>query len=91
MFIKNKLDSFVHMKDILFREDLSKADKILLIRMILETYEEFEFSIKDYSEKIKISIGGIKRSLIHLDKLGILTRLSKEGGRYKYIVECSNF
>ena len=35
MFIKNKLDSFVHMKDILFREDLSKADKILLIRIIL--------------------------------------------------------
>ncbi len=63
MFVRNKSNPIVHMKDILFREDLSKAEKILLMRIMLETYEEFEFSIKDYSENIKISISGIKKEV----------------------------
>ncbi|MEI6857295.1 hypothetical protein [Psychrilyobacter sp.] len=91
MFVKNKSNSIIHMKDILFRKDLSKVDKLLLVRMMLETNEEFEFSMKDYSKNIKISISGIKRSLTHLDKLGILVRLIKKGGRYRYVIECSNF
>jgi predicted transcriptional regulator len=91
MFIRNKSNPIVHMKRILFREDLSNADKILLIRIMLETYEEFEFSIKDYSENIKISISRIKISLVHLKKLGILTRWNRKGCRHRYIVECRNF
>jgi len=91
MFVRHKINPIVHMKDILYRKDLSNVDKILLIRIILETYEEFEFSIKDYSENIKISISGIKKSMTHLKKLGILTRWSKERGRYRYIIECNNF
>ena len=79
------------MKDILSREDLSKVDKILLIRIMLEAYEEFEFSVKDYGENIKISVSGIKKSMSHLSRLGILSRWKKEGGRYRYIVECNNF
>ena len=91
MLIKNKLDPIIHIKSVLKRKDMSKTDKLLLVRILLESYEEFNFSIIDYSQYTKISISGIKKSLIHLDELGFLIRLSKKGGRYKYIVECSNF
>jgi len=91
MLIKNKSDPTVQIKQILYRSDMSKTDKLLLTRILLESYEEFEFSIIDYSQYTKISISGIKKSLIHLDELGILIRLTKKGGRYRYIVECSNF
>jgi len=91
MFIKNKSDPLIHIKKLLVRRDLSKADKILLIRILIEPYEKIEFSILNYSQYTKISVSGIKKSLIHLDKLGILTRMTKKGGRYKYILECSNF
>lgn len=90
MIIKDRSDPIVCIKNVLYRKDISNGEKILLIRIMSEKYEEFEFSIKEFSRYTNISISGIKRALVHLDKLGILIRIDKGGGRYTYIVECSN-
>lgn len=90
MIIKDRSDPIVCIKNALYRKDISNGEKILLIRILIEKYEEFEFSIKEYNRYTNISISSIKRALIHLDKVGILSREEKGGGRYKYIVECSN-
>ena len=90
MVIKDRSDPIICIKNILYRKDISNGEKTLLIRIMIEKYEEFEFSIKKYSRDTNLSISSIKRFLIHLDKLGILIRKNKEGGRYSYIVECSN-
>ena len=91
MLIKNKSDPIIHIRQILFRDDISKTEKIILTRIMLETYEEFEFSMKNYSKEVRVSRSGIKKSLIHLDRLGILERSTKIGGRYSYTVDCSKF
>ncbi|MGB6127639.1 MAG: hypothetical protein WBG30_02720 [Psychrilyobacter sp.] len=91
MFVKNRSDPLIHIKQILSRDDISKVEKIILTRIMLEPYDEFIFSIKNYSEDVKISISGIKKSLIHLEKLGILARAIKIGGRYRYTLKCNKF
>ena len=49
MLIKNKSDSLSHIKNVLLRGDLSKIDKILIIRILIEPYDKIEFSILNYS------------------------------------------
>ena len=91
MLIKNKLDPLIHIRSVLRRRDLSKADKIILITILAEPYIQLEFSPTEYSKFIGISKSGINGSFYKLNNLKILKRWKKgkiHGNRYKYILDC---
>ena len=89
MLIKNKSDSLSHIKNVLWRMDLSKTDKIILITILREPYIQLEFSPTEYSKFIGISKSGINNSLNKLNQLKILKRQKKGGNRYRYILDCN--
>ena len=91
MLIKNKSDPLIHIRSVLERRDLSKLDKILLIRILIEPYIQVEFSPTEYSKIIGVSKSGINDSLYKLSDLKILKRQKKDKKqrkRYKYILDC---
>ena len=91
MLIKNKSDPLIHIRSVLERRDLSKLDKILLIRILIEPYIQLEFSPTEYSKIIGVSKSGINDSLYKLSDLKILKRKKKDEKqrkRYKYILDC---
>ena len=85
MFIKNKLDPIAHIISILEREDLTPADKILVITLLIEPSIHFEFSIAEYSRSLGISRGTIYNTI---NKLANLKILKKNRKRHKYIIDC---
>jgi len=91
MLIKNKSDSLSHIKNVLWRMDLSKTDKIILITILIEPYIQLEFSPTEYSKFIGISKSGINNSFDRLNQLKILKKQKKgvnHGNRYRYILDC---
>ncbi|MEI6856302.1 hypothetical protein [Psychrilyobacter sp.] len=93
MLIKNRDNISKHLRDIWKRADLTRMDKIVGTNLLLEEYENFEFSIKDYAGHLKISTSTLKRSIDHLDRSRILERKKKiplnRGIRYRYIFDCN--
>ena len=92
MFIRNKSDPLIHIKNVLKKKDLRSIDKIILTAILIEPYIQLEFSPLEYSKFLGISKSGMNNSLSRLNKLNILKREKKSrGNRYRYILDCSLF